>query len=718
MKNNEIKGISLENFRVFKDKCDFELAPITILTGANSSGKSSVIKALKLMQGFWKKLYQKGILDFSEGSHELGDFENILTYNSVKKEITITYNLANNILFGNLKIGNVFELDDSNDLNNGLLIRTTLFENETNSILFENTKTKIETSNKSEGYEYKVFINYEFIIDRFAPKLLDLAKKQELFLENCPRMIECEDKSAQEGIEAIIEFGNYQGWAKCKKVSTTVYDEEVEDYVTQEELFWIPIINEQLCKYLQIDFEIVKDMIDYEGIPFLPGYPTLIERKFLLYIREYLKNNAYVFDNLYNSKVLNLIFQIPIKEYTNFEEVLWNKLREFYSKEIEDMGKEDFFTLSSIIDEQVKQSISNYTSSFSLFEEANAISNWREFIKSNFTEDLIVFFKTNEKEEISNISNYINNPQDSIINFNSQNRKIPTLDSVIFHSILFYSTLLDSKIFKQDNPDIFNWDISSKMPLVEMIIKEMESLTYQLVKYISINTYFVDAIRANVQRFYTFASQGTSFNAVLSKFQRQTRSIEENKFLNKWMNKFQIGSEIDIKRISKAGVEIYLIRGGKRENLIDVGYGVTPFLSLILNIIVAVNDYATRQKEIDSQELYESVGKIPLTITVEEAEINLHPKLQSLIADFLIDAQKTFNVNFIIESHSEYLIRKLQYLTAKSEIAPENTVIHYIEDGGKIRTIHIESSGQLSQPFGSGFIDEADNLAMELWSFA
>lgn len=41
-----LKGFGLENFRVFKDYTWFDFAPITILTGPNSSGKSSLIKAL------------------------------------------------------------------------------------------------------------------------------------------------------------------------------------------------------------------------------------------------------------------------------------------------------------------------------------------------------------------------------------------------------------------------------------------------------------------------------------------------------------------------------------------------------------------------------------------------------------------------------------------------------------------------------------------------
>ena len=33
-----IKKIGIENFRIFKELTEFELAPITVLTGTNNSG--------------------------------------------------------------------------------------------------------------------------------------------------------------------------------------------------------------------------------------------------------------------------------------------------------------------------------------------------------------------------------------------------------------------------------------------------------------------------------------------------------------------------------------------------------------------------------------------------------------------------------------------------------------------------------------------------------
>lgn len=51
-----LKSISLENYKCFKDKTDIEIAPLTVLCGVNSSGKSSILKSLLML----KQSYESG----------------------------------------------------------------------------------------------------------------------------------------------------------------------------------------------------------------------------------------------------------------------------------------------------------------------------------------------------------------------------------------------------------------------------------------------------------------------------------------------------------------------------------------------------------------------------------------------------------------------------------------------------------------------------------
>lgn len=121
-----------------------------------------------------------------------------------------------------------------------------------------------------------------------------------------------------------------------------------------------------------------------------------------------------------------------------------------------------------------------------------------------------------------------------------------------------------------------------------------------------------------------------------------------------------------------------------------------------------------------------SISDISLYTIIEEPETSLHPKLQSRIADLLSmivcepNGITNYATHYIIETHSEYLIRKLQYLSAKNEIDPKFISIYYfpdkIENGIKMPyEITINKNGTLSEEFGSGFIDESDKIAIDLF---
>ena len=106
---------------------------------------------------------------------------------------------------------------------------------------------------------------------------------------------------------------------------------------------------------------------------------------------------------------------------------------------------------------------------------------------------------------------------------------------------------------------------------------------------------------------------------------------------------------------------------------------------------------------------------------IEEPEANLHPDLQSKFAEILIMAYKFFGIHFILETHSEYLIRKLQYLTAKKRIESHDVNIYYFNSDEyvnnkvlKVKKIMINEYGGLTDNFGPGFFDESTNLQFDL----
>ena len=89
----------------------------------------------------------------------------------------------------------------------------------------------------------------------------------------------------------------------------------------------------------------------------------------------------------------------------------------------------------------------------------------------------------------------------------------------------------------------------------------------------------------------------------------------------------------------------------------------------------------------------------------------------------LVEACQKYNIHFIVETHSEYLIRKLQLLVAGHiegiGIDRSMVSIYYInsEDDKskqKVKRIEICSDGYLDDSFGEGFYDEATRLSRQL----
>lgn len=180
-------------------------------------------------------------------------------------------------------------------------------------------------------------------------------------------------------------------------------------------------------------------------------------------------------------------------------------------------------------------------------------------------------------------------------------------------------------------------------------------------------------------------------------------------FINRWVRRFNIGDHITIESDpDQLGAVIRLCMKGETRGalLADFGYGITQLFAVMLRIELAIIE-----------------NKPTTTIAFEEPEVHLHPRFQSILAEMFVDAYKVYNVQFIIETHSEYLIRKLQTMVAQDLISSDDLSLVYVYDADpekrpmyvpQIKQIGIDSDGRLTEPLGSGFLDEASNLSMDL----
>ena len=72
-----MKRIWLKNYRCFREKQEARLAPLTLLVGDNSTGKTSF---LAMVRALWDFAYGRRTPDFKEEPYDLGSFEDIAHY--------------------------------------------------------------------------------------------------------------------------------------------------------------------------------------------------------------------------------------------------------------------------------------------------------------------------------------------------------------------------------------------------------------------------------------------------------------------------------------------------------------------------------------------------------------------------------------------------------------------------------------------------------------
>lgn len=225
-----------------------------------------------------------------------------------------------------------------------------------------------------------------------------------------------------------------------------------------------------------------------------------------------------------------------------------------------------------------------------------------------------------------------------------------------------------------------------------------------------------------------------NIDKIYSKFAR-TYKKSQGDFVSKALSLFNIPGEVIIEKID--GVSFAYLKSEKEKNLLsNFGFGFTQLLPIIMEIN-NIRSTKTLYHE-DTWDEWNDIN-IPRTFILEEPESNLHPNLQSKLADLLFLAYKEYNIQFIVETHSEYLIRRLQYLIAKEQIEFKkrdsegelvniktdnlDVVIYYFNPPNaplkkrekQVEKIRIMENGTLSKSFGKGFYDEATNMKIELY---
>lgn len=182
---------------------------------------------------------------------------------------------------------------------------------------------------------------------------------------------------------------------------------------------------------------------------------------------------------------------------------------------------------------------------------------------------------------------------------------------------------------------------------------------------------------------------------------------DEYFFVKKWMKEFEVGEDFHIEFYAGEAYEFYVIdKDGDKAHLADKGMGSLQIMMLILKVATIMRKHKGTINNV--------------TIIVEEPELNLHPEFQGKLTDFFHDVNKDHQISFIIETHSEYLIRKSQNIVVKESYTDEKglnpnpfKVFYFDLENGPYQ-MKYRNDGRFTNEFGTGFFDVNTNLIFDL----
>lgn len=245
-----------------------------------------------------------------------------------------------------------------------------------------------------------------------------------------------------------------------------------------------------------------------------------------------------------------------------------------------------------------------------------------------------------------------------------------------------------------------------------LILESASSLQSEICRP---KAFYIQAHGISQKMFYTIDDKNDFMAQAIHRFARcgvQLGSAPDL-FLRKWMEEFGIGFGCQIESFGGEGYTIKIETHGGLVNLADLGMGSNQLMVLLLSLATIM-----------FEEGYHNNGGgksyTPKFIIIEEPEQNLHPRLQSKLADLFAAVAKDESYKFLVETHSEYLIRRTQVLVAEMNLTEEELEkqnpfkVYYFPHDGAPYDMHYLPSGHFEETFGNGFFDEAGKWTREL----
>lgn len=214
------------------------------------------------------------------------------------------------------------------------------------------------------------------------------------------------------------------------------------------------------------------------------------------------------------------------------------------------------------------------------------------------------------------------------------------------------------------------------------------NFTKELVNHVS-------PLRAHPKRYYFLdnANINTSINTLdgnsLTEVLKENAKVRAK--VNEWLDKFDL--QVNVSTLQDIIHKLKIRQYALDLDITDVGFGISQILPIIVQGFLSFKNSLTM---------------------IEQPEIHLHPKMQADLADLFIDIVnkgETISGDFdnaqkylLIETHSEYLLRRLRRRIFEGKISYDDIAIYFLEhpnddsSGTVINERPISSTGYFEWP--------------------
>lgn len=583
-----LKSLELENFKAFGERVKIPFAPITLIFGENSSGKSSILQSLNLLKQTRESREIGSLLlpRTNNGISDLGSFQDLLFDHDLSRAFIIKIALDLDS-FDTVETHGVRKMF----LGHGLFSDTYV-----NSVAMEFKFYRPSLEKEVFLDEFKIFLNSNNFLARF----------NSITVGQAPR-------------EILVKFPNL--W--------TFWDEnEISNNIN----YLLPVVK---CSRISND-----PIIWASRFEFCKARKVEI----LEFLQRLLPKQANNGSDLGDPDDNHFDQVSPTFRASTAKVETLLKVGESYDEK-------ETFDKERRLKTLIEKAINFYSSEFSI-------------------EDFISRIKNSYLGQCIEIEGFL--PTSCI-----EDGYEESLEELYIRSLSRLET---------DSQKIFTIDFRQVAILAGKILEEMLHRLFPLGPY-----------RNPPERWYIFTGtspkevgyKGDQLPALLF---RKPKLVKE---VNNWLKKLDIGYQIRIESLGEKLKDLFEVKlvDTRRSKpvevgLPDVGFGISQLLPFIVQSLSSTN-------------------KI---ISIEQPEVHIHPRLQADLGDLLAETIKSpWRNQFIIETHSEHLVLRLQKLVSEKKLSPSDISILYVSrgaNGSKVQQLQLDEEGDFIDDWPGGFFPE------------